>query len=38
MNVKRLINYILLHMQHIPIKSKGWRPLVVKWGSTCYGP
>lgn len=32
MNIRRLINYIFLHIQHLPIKSLGWRPLVVKWG------
>ena len=32
MRLKRLRYLFFLHLQHLPLKSKGWRPLLVKWG------
>lgn len=32
MKLSRIVKLIFLHLQHLPMKSKGWRPLLVKWG------
>ena len=32
MNILRIKKLIFLHLQHLPMKSRAWRPLVCKWG------
>lgn len=32
MNIKRIIRYFFLHLQHLPMNSVGIRPLLCKWG------
>lgn len=32
MNLKRLKYIFWLHIQSLPMKSKGWRPKICKWG------
>lgn len=32
MTLKRLKRLLLLHLQHLPMKSRGWRAKVCKWG------
>ena len=32
MKLSRLKKLIFLHLQHLPMPSRKWRPLIVKWG------
>lgn len=32
MNLSRLKKLVFLHLQHLPMKSRGWRSQVCKWG------
>lgn len=32
MKLKRLKMLVFLHLQHLPMKSRGWRSLIVKMG------
>lgn len=32
MKLARFKKLIFLHLQHLPMKSRGWRPLIVKMG------
>lgn len=35
MKLSRVKKLIFLHLQHLPMKSKGQRSLIVKWGGKC---
>lgn len=32
MKLSRIKKLIFLHLQHLPMKSRGWRPTLCKWG------
>ena len=32
MRISRIVKLVFLHLQHLPMKSKCWRPAVCKWG------
>lgn len=32
MKLRRIKNLIFLHLQHLPMRSRGVRPLICKWG------
>lgn len=32
MKISRIISMLFLHLQHLPMKSRGWRSRVCKWG------
>ncbi len=39
MKFSRILKLLFLHLQHLPMKSRGWRATVCKWGGvTIYNP
>lgn len=32
MKLSRIKKLVFLHLQHLPMKSRGWRPTLCKWG------
>lgn len=36
MKLSRLKKLIFLHIQHLPMRSRGWRATVCKWGGGKY--
>ena len=32
MKLSRIKKLIFLHLQHLPMKSRAWRPTICKWG------
>ncbi len=32
MKFSKILKLLFLHLQHLPMKSRGWRATVCKWG------